>query len=126
MKIWKELISEVDWKDVGKKLKKDFEATKERITDEVKAVAAMSVSERVDLLVNGEKHLGRLYQTGKIAFTRREWKGVEGTARDFVGWLKIWGTMSAMVKKRSHFHRRGSVRIPMVQFLFGPSRLCRP
>lgn len=64
LKIWKELISEVDWKDVGKKLKKDFEATKERITDEVKAVAAMSVSERVDLLVNGEKHLGRLYQTG--------------------------------------------------------------
>ncbi len=99
LKIWKELISEVDWKDVGKKLKKDFEATKERITDEVKAVAAMSVSERVDLLVNGEKHLGRLYQTGKIAFTRREWKGVEGTARDFVGWLKIWGTMSAMVMK---------------------------
>ena len=99
LKIWKELISEVDWKDVGKKLKKDFEATKERITDEVKAVAAMSVSERVDLLVNGEKHLGRLYQTGKIAFTRREWKGVEGTARDFVGWLKIWGTMTAMVMK---------------------------
>ncbi|MCI9075504.1 MAG: 2-hydroxyacyl-CoA dehydratase [Dorea sp.] len=48
-------------------------------------------------MVNGEKHLGRLYRPGKIAFTRREWRGVEGTARDFAGWLKIWGVMMGMV-----------------------------
>lgn len=99
LKIWKELISEVDWKDVKENIKKDFQATKERITDEVKTVANMSGSERLDLLVNGEKHLGRLYRSGKIAFTRREWRGVESTARDFVGWLKIWGIMSSMVMK---------------------------
>lgn len=99
LKIWKELISEVDWKDVKENIKKDFKATKERITDEVKTVANMSGSERLDLLVNGEKHLGRLYRSGKIAFTRREWRGVESTARDFVGWLKIWGIMSSMVMK---------------------------
>ncbi len=99
LKIWKELISEVDIKDVGRKLKDDFKETKERITDEVKAVAAMSGKERIDLLINGEKHLGRLYQSGKVAFTRREWRGVESTARDFAGWLKIWGAMMGMVMK---------------------------
>lgn len=97
LKIWKELISEVDWKDVGRKLKKDFKATKERIADEAKTVAAMSGKERMDLLINGEKHLGRLYQSGKIAFTRREWRGIESTARDFAGWLKTWGVMMGMV-----------------------------
>ncbi len=97
LKLWKELISEVDWKDVGRKVKKDFKATKERITDEAKTFAAMSGKERMDVLVNGEKHLGRLYQSGKIAFTRREWRGIESTARDFVGWLKTWGVMAGMV-----------------------------
>ncbi len=97
LKLWKELISEVDWKDVGRKAKKDFKATKERITDEAKTFAAMSGKERMDVLVNGEKHLGRLYQSGKIAFTRREWRGIESTARDFVGWLKTWGVMAGMV-----------------------------
>lgn len=99
LKIWKELISEVDWKDVGKNVKADFKAAKDRIVDEVKTVAGMSGKERIDLLVNGEKHLGRLYQPGKIAFTRREWRGVESTARDFAGWLKIWGVMAGMVMK---------------------------
>ncbi len=99
LKIWKELLSEVDIKDVGRKLKKDFKAAKERITDEAKTVAAMSGEERMDLLLHGEKHLGRLYQSGKIAFTRREWRGVESTARDFAGWLKVWGAMMGMVMK---------------------------
>ena len=99
LKIWRELLSEVDIKDVGRKLKKDFKAAKERITDEAKTVAAMSGEERIDLLLHGEKHLGRLYQSGKIAFTRREWRGVEGTARDFAGWLKTWGVMMGMVMK---------------------------
>ncbi len=99
LKIWKELISEVDWKEVGKKVKENFKATGERIADEAKTAASMSGKERIDLLVNGEKHLGRLYRSGKIAFTRREWKGIEGTARDFVGWLKIWKIMAGMTMK---------------------------
>ncbi len=99
LKIWKELISEVDWKDVGGRLKKDMKETKKRIADEARTVAAMSGKERLDLLINGEKHLGRLYRSGKIAFTRREWKGIESTARDFTGWLKTWGVMMGMVMK---------------------------
>lgn len=99
LKIWKELISEVDWRDVGQNLKENFIAVKERVTDEAKALAAMSMAEKKDFLLHGEKHLGRLYRSGKLAFTRREWKGLEGTARDFVGWLKIWGVMMEMVMK---------------------------
>jgi benzoyl-CoA reductase/2-hydroxyglutaryl-CoA dehydratase subunit BcrC/BadD/HgdB len=99
LKIWKELILEVDWKDVGGRLKKDMKEAKERIADEARTVAAMSGKERLDLLINGEKHLGRLYRLGKIAFTRREWKGIESTARDFAGWLKTWGVMMGMVMK---------------------------
>jgi len=99
LKIWKELISEVDWRDVGQNLKENLLAVKERVTDEAKALAAMSMAEKKDFLLHGEKHLGRLYRSGKLAFTRREWKGLEGTARDFVGWLKIWGVMMEMVMK---------------------------
>lgn len=99
LKIWKELILEVDWKDVGGRLKKDMKEAKERIADEARTVAAMTGKERLDLLINGEKHLGRLYRSGKIAFTRREWKGIESTARDFAGWLKTWGVMMGMVMK---------------------------
>ena len=40
LKIWKELISEVDWKDVGKRVKEDLKAARDRITDEAKTVAA--------------------------------------------------------------------------------------
>lgn len=99
LKIWKELLSEVDWKDVAGRLKKDMKEAKERIADEARTVAAMSGKERLDLLIHGEKHLGRLYRSGKIAFTRREWKGIESTARDFTGWLKTWGVMMGMVMK---------------------------
>ena len=62
LKIWKELISEVDWRDVGQNLKENLLAVKERVTDEAKALAAMSIAEKKDFLLHGEKHLGRLYR----------------------------------------------------------------
>lgn len=99
LKIWKELISEVDWKDAGKSALENLKATKDRIVDDVKAVAAMTPEERKDRLINGEKHLGKLYRKGQMAFVRREWRGVESTARDFVGWLGVWAEMSKMVMK---------------------------
>ena len=54
LKIWKDLISEVDWKDVGRNVKNNLKATKDRIVDEVKTVAAMSGAEKKDLLLHGE------------------------------------------------------------------------
>lgn len=99
LKIWRDLIAEVDWKDVGRSVKDNLRSTRDRIVDEVKTVAAMSGEEKKDLLLNGERHLGRLYQKGQIAFTRREWRGVESTARDFAGWLGVWSVMLKMVMK---------------------------
>jgi hypothetical protein len=82
MKIWKELVSEVDWKDVRQGVKNDAAAACARIADEAKEVREMNWAERRDLLLNGEKHLGRLYQKDKIAFTRRSgraWRAPPGT-----------------------------------------------
>lgn len=95
--IWKDMLREVDWKEVRKGVADNIAATRQRISEEVQEVRAMTPAERKDLLINGEKKLGRLYRKDKIAFVRREWKGLEGTARDFVGWLKLWGTMGGMV-----------------------------
>ena len=99
LKIWKDLISEVDWKDFAGKMKHKAQLDRERIADEVKSFAALPPKEKWDRVINGERQLGRLYQKGAIAFTRREWKGVESTARDFYGWLIIWRDMLKMVMR---------------------------
>ena len=60
---------------------------KQRVKEEFNDFMALPAKEKWDRVVNGERQLGRLYQKGAIAFTRREWKGVESTARDFqTGW----------------------------------------
>src|SRR5699024_7785629 len=99
LKIWKDLISEVDWKDFAGKMKHKAQLDRERIVDEAKSFAALPPKEKWDRVINGERQLGRLYQKGAIAFTRREWKGVESTARDFYGWLIIWRDMIKMVMR---------------------------
>ena len=50
LKIWKELISEVDWKEAGRSTLENLKATKDRIVEDVKAVAAMTPEERKDSL----------------------------------------------------------------------------
>ena len=63
---------------------------KQRVKEEFSDFMALPAKEKWDRVVNGERQLGRLYQKGSIAFTRREWKGVESTARDFQNWLILW------------------------------------
>ena len=99
LKIWKEMISEIDWKDFGKKQANKLRMDKERIQSEVRDFIALSPAEKWDRFINGERQLGRLYQKGAIAFTRREWKGVESTARDFQNWLILWADMIKMVMR---------------------------
>ena len=99
LKIWKEMISEIDWKDFGKKQANKLRMDKERIQSEVRDFIALSPAEKWDRFINGERKLGRLYQKGSIAFTRREWKGVESTARDFQNWLILWADMIKMVMR---------------------------
>ena len=75
LKIWKELISEIDWKDFKDKQANKLKMDKQRVKEEVHDFMALSPAEKWDRVINGERQLGRLYQKGSIAFTRREWKG---------------------------------------------------
>ena len=88
-----DLIKETDWKAFAAKQKDHLLDNVARVAREAKTIAAMSGAERMDLLKNGEKHLGTLYRKGDMATVRREWKGVESTLIDFTGWLKIWGML---------------------------------
>ena len=97
LKIWKEMISEIDWEEIKRKKKIKSKLNRERISGEFKDFVALSNEDKLDRIINGERQLGRLYQKGSVAFTRREWKGVESTARDFVGWLSVWRDMLIMV-----------------------------
>lgn len=46
----------------------------------------------------GDIRLGKLYN-GKMAFARREWRGVKDTFVDYIWWLRTWGDMIAFVMK---------------------------
>lgn len=46
----------------------------------------------------GDTELGRLYN-GKMAYRRREWRGVKCTFVDFIAWLKLWGVLIAFTMK---------------------------
>jgi benzoyl-CoA reductase/2-hydroxyglutaryl-CoA dehydratase subunit BcrC/BadD/HgdB len=90
MGIFGDMLKETDWKAVGKKMANDFKDDGRRVKEEFDAIMAMSPEERKDLLINGEKHLGRLYRKGAMATVRREWRGVEDTAYDFYEWGRMW------------------------------------
>ena len=62
-------------------------------------VKAMTPAERLDLLKNGEKHLGRLYRKGAMATVRREWRGLKDTAYDYKEWLRMWGMLLGTFSK---------------------------
>ena len=78
-----DMFKHTDWNDVKEARIADAEALKERLTQECQDVLAMSWAERKDLVLNGEKHLGKLYRNGQMAMVRREWRGIESTAIDF-------------------------------------------
>ncbi len=86
-----EMIRETDWSAFAARCKKNLSLTKDRIVEEAKEFAAMSMAERKDLILNGEKRLGRLYRSGCMATVRREWRGVADTAYDFYEWVRMWG-----------------------------------
>ena len=54
LKIWKDLISEVDWKDFAGKMKHKAQLDRERIADEVKSFAALPPKETWDRQKNRE------------------------------------------------------------------------
>ena len=99
LKIWTQMIKEIDWGEVKRKTKLSLERDKDRIVGEFKSFMAMSPAEKMDIIMNGDKHLGWLYKKDAIAFSRREWKGLKSVGIDFTGWLKTWAGMTAMIMK---------------------------
>jgi len=94
-----QLLKETDWKAFGKKQLTNAMLTGRRLAEEAKTVRDMSPAERLDLLVNGEKRLGKLYRSGSMATVRREWRGVTDTAVDFWEWTKLWGMLLSSFSK---------------------------
>ena len=90
-----DLIKETDWKDVAKAAGKDAKGIKKRLMHEADLLKNMSPEEVKDLVLNGEKQLGKLYANGKMATVRREWRGVKDTGVDFYEWAKMWGMLLA-------------------------------
>ena len=96
--IW-DMLKETDWKKFGSARVRDIKDDGRRIAEEFRAVMAMTPEERMDLLKNGEKHLGRLYRKGAMATVRREWRGVKDTAYDYKEWLRMWGMLLGTFSK---------------------------
>ena len=94
-----DMLKETDWKKFGKDRVRDIREDGRRIAEEFRAVKAMTPEERLDLLKNGEKHLGRLYRKGAMATVRREWRGVKDTAYDYKEWLRMWGMLLGTFSK---------------------------
>ena len=94
-----ELLKEADWKGFAKKQGNNIKSDVQRISDEIKELAAMTNKERLDVLLHGEKHLGRLYRSGDMATVRREWRGIRDTGVDFYEWLRMWGMLLGTFSK---------------------------
>jgi len=88
-----DMLKETDYKKFVNDRIAEIKNDGERIADEFKAIAAMSSAEKMDLLIHGEKHLGRLYRKNAMATVRREWRGIKDTAYDFYEWLRMWGML---------------------------------
>ena len=52
-----------------------------------------------DWLIYGDRRLGVLYKEGRMAFRRREWRGIKSTFIDYINWLKLWGVLIAFTMR---------------------------
>ncbi|MBQ2479361.1 MAG: hypothetical protein II510_07830, partial [Erysipelotrichales bacterium] len=93
------MIKETDWKDFFGRQGRNIKDDARRIGEEFAEFAKMSHKERVDVILHGEKKLGRLYRAGDMATVRREWRGIRDTGVDFYEWLRMWGMLLATFSK---------------------------
>ena len=97
--IAKDMLLATDWKAFGARQKQGWIDFAKRVAEEASEIAAMSCAERRELLLKGEKKLGRLYKKGAMTTVRREWRGVGDTAYDFYEWLRMWGMLLGTFSK---------------------------
>ena len=88
-----DMLKETDFKAFGKAQLGKIKADGQRVKAEFNEFMAASKEEKIDLILNGEKHLGRLYRAGDMATVRREWRGIKDTAYDFYEWARMWGML---------------------------------
>ena len=94
-----DMVKETNWSEVARSMGEDAKGLKKRLTHELDLLKEMSPEEVKDLVLNGEKQLGKLYDKRKMATVRREWRGVKDTGVDFYEWGKMWGMLLATFSK---------------------------
>ena len=90
MKIFAEMFKETDWNKFFEGQKNNAIAFADRVKEEYAAFMALDAANKKDVILNGERRLGRLYRKGAMATVRREWRGIKDTAYDFYEWARMW------------------------------------
>ena len=90
MKIFAEMFKETDWNRFFEGQKNNAIAFADRVKEEYVAFMALDAANKKDVILNGERRLGRLYRKGAMATVRREWRGIKDTAYDFYEWARMW------------------------------------
>ena len=90
MKIFAEMFKETDWNRFFEGQKNNAIAFADRVKEEYAAFMALDAANKKDVILNGERRLGRLYRKGAMATVRREWRGIKDTAYDFYEWARMW------------------------------------
>ena len=88
-----DMLKATDWKQFGLDRVEDAKADGKRVKEEFKAFMALDAENKKDVILNGERRLGRLYRKGAMATVRREWRGIKDTAYDFYEWARMWGML---------------------------------
>ena len=93
VKIFAEMFKETDWNRFFEGQKNNAVAFADRVKEEYAAFMALDAENKKDVILNGERRLGRLYRKGAMATVRREWRGIKDTAYDFYEWARMWGML---------------------------------
>ena len=88
-----DMFKETDWQAFADGWKNTLKNDAARIKEEFDAFVALDHANRIDVILHGERRLGRLYAKGAMATVRREWRGIKDTAYDFYEWARMWGML---------------------------------
>ena len=94
-----DMLKATDWKKFGLDRVEDAKADGKRIKEEFEAFMALDAENKKDVILHGERRLGRLYRKGAMATVRREWRGIKDTAYDFYEWARMWGMLLMTLSK---------------------------
>ena len=97
--IFWDMFKATDWKKFGQSWKSMLASDRDRVKEEYNSFMACSTKDKIDVIKNGERHLGRLYRDGARCTVRREWRGIKDTAYDFYEWARMWGMLLGTFSK---------------------------